>query len=101
MDTTYHPNGGFKPAMKRFVDLDGPDFFPMSEWATYSLIANEAFIGRYGKARAATAQCRLCLLRLKVADRKFAITCIRDVQYGSSHLGSQPGTGVINIASAL
>ena len=27
-DPTYNLNGGFKPTMKRFADLDGPDFFP-------------------------------------------------------------------------
>ena len=25
-DPTYNLNGGFKPTMKRFADLDGPDF---------------------------------------------------------------------------
>jgi hypothetical protein len=28
MDATYNLNGGFKPTMKRFADLSGPDFFP-------------------------------------------------------------------------
>lgn len=28
MDATYHLSGGFKPTMKRFADLEGPDFFP-------------------------------------------------------------------------
>ena len=27
MDATYHLAGGFKPTIKRFADLDGPDFF--------------------------------------------------------------------------
>jgi hypothetical protein len=45
MDATYHLNGGFKPTMKRFADLDGPDFFPTPAWATYALIDNEAFTG--------------------------------------------------------
>jgi hypothetical protein len=45
MDTTYHLNGGFKPTMKRFADLDGPDFFPTPSWATYALIDNEKFEG--------------------------------------------------------
>src|SRR4051794_25540074 len=45
MDTTYQLNGGFKPTMKRFADLDGPDFFPTPSWATYALIDNEAFHG--------------------------------------------------------
>ena len=45
MDTTYNLNGGFKPTMKRFADLDGPDFFPTPAWATYALIDNEKFVG--------------------------------------------------------
>ena len=31
--------------MKRFADLDGPDFFPTPAWATYALIDNEKFAG--------------------------------------------------------
>ena len=45
MDETYNLNGGFKPTMKRFADLDGPDFFPTPAWATYALIDNEDFRG--------------------------------------------------------
>jgi hypothetical protein len=45
MDMTYHLNGGFKPTMKRFADLDGPDFFPTPAWATHALIDNEEFEG--------------------------------------------------------
>jgi len=44
-DQTYNLNGGFKPTMKRFADLDGPDFFPTPPWATYALIDNEKFSG--------------------------------------------------------
>ncbi|MFM9979113.1 MAG: hypothetical protein ACKVOP_13845 [Sphingomonadaceae bacterium] len=45
MDATYNLNGGFKPTMKRFADLDGPDFFPTPAWATHALIDNEDFRG--------------------------------------------------------
>lgn len=45
MDSTYNLNGGFKPTMKRFADLDGPDFFPTPAWATHALIENEDFQG--------------------------------------------------------
>jgi len=45
MDPTYNSNGGFKPTMKRFADLDGPDFFPTPAWATHALIDNEEFVG--------------------------------------------------------
>ncbi|EHQ99499.1 hypothetical protein [Bradyrhizobium sp. WSM471] len=45
VDTTYNLNGGFKPAMKRFADLSGPDFFPTPPWATFALIDNEKFSG--------------------------------------------------------
>ena len=45
MDATYNLSGGFKPTLKRFADLDGPDFFPTPAWATYALIDNEKFAG--------------------------------------------------------
>lgn len=45
VDTTYNINGGFKPTLKRFADLDGPDFFPTPAWATHALIENEKFVG--------------------------------------------------------
>lgn len=45
MDSTYHLNGGFKPTIKRFADLDGPDFYPTPSWATYALVDNEPFRG--------------------------------------------------------
>lgn len=44
-DATYNLNGGFKPTLKRFADLDGPDFFPTPAWATFALADNEAFKG--------------------------------------------------------
>lgn len=45
MDSTYNLNGGFKPTLKRFADLEGPDFFPTPAWATHALIDNERFEG--------------------------------------------------------
>lgn len=45
MDATYNLNGGFKPTLKRFADLDGPDFYPTPPWATFALIDNEKFSG--------------------------------------------------------
>ncbi len=45
MDTTYNLNGGFKPTLKRFADLEGPDFFPTPDWATQALVDNEKFEG--------------------------------------------------------
>lgn len=45
MDMTYNLNGGFKPTMKRFADLDGPDYFPTPAWATHALADNEQFGG--------------------------------------------------------
>jgi hypothetical protein len=44
-DITYNLNGGFKPATKRFADLNGPDYFPTPAWATHALIENEIFDG--------------------------------------------------------
>src|SRR5690348_14245706 len=43
MDPTYNLNGGYKPTLKRFADLDGPDFFPTPAWATHALLENERF----------------------------------------------------------
>lgn len=45
MDRTYNLNGGFKPTLKRFADLGGPDFYPTPAWATHALIGNEPFVG--------------------------------------------------------
>lgn len=45
MDMTYNLNGSYKPTLKRFADLSGPDFFPTPKWATHALIENEAFKG--------------------------------------------------------
>ena len=45
MDSTYNLNGSFKPTLKRFADLEGPDYFPTPKWATHALIANEKFEG--------------------------------------------------------
>lgn len=44
-DATYNLNGGFKPTIKRFADLEGPDFFPTPRWATFALADNETFKG--------------------------------------------------------
>ncbi len=44
-DATYNLNGGFKPTIKRFADLNGPDFFPTPRWATFALADNESLRG--------------------------------------------------------
>jgi hypothetical protein len=44
-DATYNLNGGYKPTLKRFADLSGPDFFPTPAWATHALIDNEKLSG--------------------------------------------------------
>ncbi len=46
MDSTYNLNGGLKPTLKRFADLDGPDFYPTPDWATHALVDNERFEGQ-------------------------------------------------------
>ena len=45
MDATYNINGGYKPTVKRFADIDGPDFYPTPKWATFALADNEKFLG--------------------------------------------------------
>ena len=42
---TYNINGAFKPTIKRFADLNGPDFFPTPAWATHALVDSEKFEG--------------------------------------------------------
>jgi hypothetical protein len=44
-DATYNLNGAYKPTLKRYADLAGPDFFPTPKWATHALIDNEDFKG--------------------------------------------------------
>lgn len=44
-DATYNLNGAFKPTVKRFADLSGPDFYPTPGWATFALIDNEPLQG--------------------------------------------------------
>lgn len=34
-----------QPTLKRIADVDGPDFYPTPEWATFALIENEPFHG--------------------------------------------------------
>src|SRR5262245_24344651 len=46
MDATYNINGGYKPTIKRFADLDGPDFFRTPDWATIALLDHETFEGK-------------------------------------------------------
>ena len=45
MDTTYNINGSYKPTLKRYADLNGPDFYPTPRWATFALLDNEKFDG--------------------------------------------------------
>lgn len=45
MDATYNLQGAYKPTLKRFADLNGPDFFPTPKWATFALVDNEPFKG--------------------------------------------------------
>ena len=56
-DPTYNLNGGFKPTMKRFADLDGPDFFPTPRWATFALIDNGDSAATFGNVPAVMAPC--------------------------------------------
>ena len=46
MDTAYSLNGSYQPTLKRFADINGPDFYPTPAWATHALIDNENFTGK-------------------------------------------------------
>ena len=61
VDRTYQLNGTLKPTLKRFADLNGPDFFPTPAWATHALIDNEQFKGDIWNARAVS-----CLILTEV-----------------------------------
>jgi len=45
VDATYNLKGAYPPTLKRFADLDGPDFYPTPAWATRALLASESFEG--------------------------------------------------------
>ena len=59
-DATYYLSGGFKPTMKRFADLDRPDFFPTPQWATFALIENEKFYGEIWECVCGGVPCPAC-----------------------------------------
>lgn len=44
-DKNYNLNGSYQPTLKRYADLNGPDFYPTPAWATHALIDNERFQG--------------------------------------------------------
>ena len=81
MDTTYNLNGGFKPTIKRFADLDGPDFFPTPAWATYALIDNEAFRGEIWESACGNGAMSEVLTK---TDQPVASTDLYDRGYGDS-----------------
>ena len=81
MDTTYNLNGGFKPTMKRFADLDGPDFFPTPAWATYALIDNEAFRGDIWESACGNGAMSEVLAK---TDQPIVSTDLYDRGYGES-----------------
>ena len=81
MDTSYNLNGGFKPTIKRFADLDGPDFFPTPAWATYALIDNEAFRGEIWESACGNGAMSEVLTK---TDQPVASTDLYDRGYGDS-----------------
>jgi hypothetical protein len=81
MDMTYNLNGGFKPTVKRFADLDGPDFFPTPAWATYALIDNEAFHGEVWESACGNGAMSEVLRK---TDQPVISTDLYDRGYGDS-----------------
>jgi hypothetical protein len=45
VDATWSITGSYQPTLKRYADLDGPDFYPTPAWATHALIESEEFTG--------------------------------------------------------
>lgn len=81
MDMTYNLNGAFKPTIKRFADLDGPDFFPTPTWATYALIDNEAFKGEIWESACGNGAMSEVLAK---TDQPVFSTDLYDRGYGDS-----------------
>ena len=81
MDTTYNLNGGFKPTLKRFADLEGPDFFPTPGWATYALIDNERFSGDIWECACGDGSMSVVL---ENTDRPVSSSDLYDRGYGDS-----------------
>jgi hypothetical protein len=81
MDMTYNLNGGFKPTVKRFADLDGPDFFPTPAWATYALIDNETFHGEVWESACGNGAMSEVLRK---TDQPVISTDLYDRGYGDS-----------------
>ncbi|MCZ7595646.1 MAG: hypothetical protein M5U16_12670 [Hyphomicrobium sp.] len=80
-DLTYNLNGSFKPPLKRFADLDGPDFFPTPAWATYALLDNEPFRGGIWECACGDgAMARI----LETASRKVISSDLYDRGFGES-----------------
>ncbi len=44
-DKSYNLGGSTKPPERRFADLDGPEFYPTPQWATWALLENVRFTG--------------------------------------------------------
>ena len=65
-DQTYNLSGGFKPTIKRFADLSGPDFFPTPRWATFALVDNEKFSGNVWECACGDGAMSRVLKRLAV-----------------------------------
>lgn len=78
---TYNLNGGFKPTIKRFADLDGPDFFPTPAWATYALIDNERFSGEIWESACGNGAMSDVLTK---TDQPVVSTDLYDRGYGES-----------------
>jgi hypothetical protein len=57
MDATYNLSGGFKPTMKRFADLDGPNFSRHRAGQPAPLQTTKSLLAKFGSALAAMAQC--------------------------------------------
>lgn len=96
MDATYNLSGGFKPTLKRFADLNGPDFFPTPEWATFALIDNEKFEGDIWECACGDgAMSRV----LEQTDQSVISTDLYDRGYGEAGLdfleASKPRNNII------
>jgi len=81
MDKNYKITGSYQPTLKRFADLDGPDFYPTPSWATYALIDNEPFKGDIWECACGDGSMAEIL---KKTDNKIISSDLFDRGYGES-----------------
>jgi hypothetical protein len=83
IDRNYNLNGSYQPTIKRFADLEGPDFYPTPAWATHALLDNESFEGDIWECACGDGSMAEIL---KLTKNKVIATDLYDREYGRSNV---------------